>query len=77
MEIDTLAGANDCDSSAQFSLVAFPGPTYRIESSTNLLDWVSIFTTNNSSTDLALFQFTDSPTTSRVRFYRLSRTPGL
>ncbi len=61
----------------QFSLVAFPGPTYQIESSTNLLDWVSIFTTNNSSTDLALFQFTDSPATSRVRFYRLSRTPGL
>jgi hypothetical protein len=65
------------NSSAQFSFVAFPELTYQIESSTNLLDWVSIFTTNNSSTDVALFQFTDSPATSRVRFYRLSQTPGL
>jgi hypothetical protein len=65
------------NSSAQFSFVAFPELTYQIESSTNLLDWVSIFTTNNSSTDVALFQFTDSPAASRVRFYRLSQTTGL
>ena len=64
------------NSAAQFSFVAFPELTYQIWSSTNLLDWESILTTNNSSSDIALFQFTDSTTTSQVRFYRLSQTPG-
>jgi hypothetical protein len=64
------------NSAAQFSFVAFPELTYQIWSSTNLLDWESILTTNNSSSEIALFQFTDSPTTNRVRFYRLSQTPG-
>ena len=64
------------NSSAQFSFVAFPELTYQIWSSTNLLDWVSILTTNNSSSDIALFQFADSSATNGVRFYRLSQTPG-
>jgi hypothetical protein len=64
------------NSAAQFSFVAFPELTYQIWSSTNLLNWGSILTTNNSSSDIALFQFTDSTTTNQVRFYRLSQSPG-
>jgi len=68
------------NNAAQFSFVAFPGLTYQVETSANLhdqmQDWTTLLTTNNSSTNIALFRFTDSPTSNRVRFYRLSQTPG-
>ncbi len=67
--------------SVLLSFAATPGLTYQIlastnlvaKASTNLAYWQLIFTTNNTSTNFTLFQFTDpDATTLPRRFYRLA-----
>jgi len=56
--------------------VAFPAfISSRVEASTNLRDWTTIFTTGNSSADTPVFQFNDPTATNLgARYYRVAQT---
>ena len=55
----------------EFKLMAFTGRRFAIETSTNLVDWLPVFT--NSTAD-GFFLFRDAPT-SNERFYRARLVP--
>jgi hypothetical protein len=52
---------------------ASPAMNYRIEASTNLVNWETILVTNNLASTMALFQFVDADSARfPARFYRLA-----
>jgi glucuronoarabinoxylan endo-1,4-beta-xylanase len=55
-----------------FSVSGAPGPDYTIWTSTNLLNWQALFTTNPATLP---FTFTDTTTTGQKRFYRIQLGP--
>ena len=55
--------------------IAAPVLTCQIEASTNLVSWVTLFSSNLSDTAPFSFRY-DDLTNSPVRFYRLSQSPG-
>ena len=60
----------------QLAAAQTPGRTYQLEASTNLINWIPIFTTSNVSTNTAWFHFADPYATNSVRFYRLAENVG-
>jgi hypothetical protein len=57
-----------------FSVSGQSGPDYAIETSTNLTQWTSVFTTNSPALP---FNWTDAATNSPLRFYRVKLGPPL
>jgi hypothetical protein len=57
-----------------FSVSGQSGPDYAIEISTNLTQWSNVFITNSPALP---FNWTDAPTNSPVRFYRVKLGPPL
>jgi hypothetical protein len=70
-----LTNWNVTNHSVSLGCVAAPVLACQVDASTNLISWVTIFSSNLPAT--APFQFRYAETTnSPVRFYRLSQTPG-
>jgi hypothetical protein len=61
--------------SVSLGCIAPPVLACRIEASTNLISWVSIFSSNLPAAAPFQFRYGEAPN-SPVRFYRLSQTPG-
>ena len=66
--IPTISGARLPGGEFQLQFVTIPGSDYTIEASTNLVEWITLLTTNTPSGNVS---FTDPDTTNHpVRFYR-------
>ena len=69
----SLAGANVNGGQFAFNYTADPGLAYVVQSSSNLLDWVSLATNVASSSPVP---FSDSFDSTGIKFYRVGRLPN-
>jgi hypothetical protein len=58
----------------QLTLLGQAGQTYVIQTSTNLVNWTSVYT-NAASFDGSSFIYTDTSTNAPLRFYRAIHAP--
>jgi len=69
----SISGANVNSGQFAFSYTADAGLTYVVQSSSNLVDWVSVTTNVASGSPVP---FSDSSDSSAIKFYRVSRLPN-